>query len=84
MTIGGHKAGSVPGPGRGRTKRTGTGTVRIAGDETRVMTPEQYDNAIEALAVLIGQWLGHHPDPCPQCAAHAERDGTDGSPSPPE
>ena len=64
----------VPGPGRGRARRTGT--VRIAGHETRVMTPEQYDNATEALAVLIGQWLQHHPDPCPACAAHAdERDG---------
>lgn len=64
----------VPGPGRGPTRRTGT--VRIAGYETRTMTPEQYDNAVEALAVLIGQWLSNHPDPCPDCAAHAEaRDG---------
>jgi hypothetical protein len=39
------------------------------------MTAEQYDNATEALAVLIGQWLQHHPSPCPACAAHAERDG---------
>ena len=40
------------------------------------MTPEQYDNAVEALAVLIGQWLQHPPEPCPACAAHAdERDG---------
>jgi hypothetical protein len=31
------------------------------------MTAEQYDNAIEALAVLIGRWLQDHPDPCPDC-----------------
>src|SRR6185437_7892477 len=66
---------SVPGLGRGPSRRAGTGTVRIAGYETRVMTAEQYDNATEALAVLIGQWLQHHPSPCPACAAHAERDG---------
>ena len=71
ITIGRDKAGPPgPGPGRGRTRRTGT--VRIAGYETRVMTPEQYDNAIEALAVLIGQWLDTHPDPCAACASHAD------------
>ncbi len=59
-----------PGPGRGRTRRTGT--VQIAGYETRVMTPEQYDNAIEALAVPIGQWLDTHADPCAACASHAD------------
>ena len=75
ITIGPDKAGHPShGPGRGRARRTGT--VRIAGYETRIMTPEQYDNAVEALAVLIGQWLEHHPDPCPDCASHAdERDG---------
>jgi len=49
-------------------------TVRIAGHETRVMTAEQYDNAIEALAVLIGRWLQDHPDPCPDCMNDDEAD----------
>jgi hypothetical protein len=39
------------------------------------MTPQQYDNAVEALAVLIGRWLEHHPDPCPECTAYSEPGG---------
>jgi hypothetical protein len=63
-----------PGPSRGRTRRSGT--VRIAGHETRIMTPGEYDNAVEALAVLIGRWLDDHPDPCPVCALQGA-DGRD-------
>ena len=59
-----------PGPRPGRTATAGR--VRIAGHETRVMTPHQYDNAVEALAVLIGRWLEHHPDPCPDCTTDGE------------
>ena len=59
-------------PGRGRTRRTGT--VRIAGHETRTMTPEQYDNAVEALAVLVRRWLDYHPSPCPDCTADDQPD----------
>ena len=59
-----------PGPGPGRTKRAGT--VRIAGHETRIMTPEQYDNAVEALAVLVRRWLDYHPNPCPDCTSDDE------------
>jgi len=39
------------------------------------MTPEQYDNAVEALGVLIGRWLEHHPDPCPHCSGDSEPRG---------
>jgi len=42
------------------------------------MTPEQYDNAVEALAVLIGQWLDTHPNSCPDCASHAGAPDGDG------
>ena len=76
-----------PGPGPGRTRRSGT--VRIAGYETRTMSPGEYDNAVEALAVLIGRWLDDHPDPCPDCNAHstdgphpdADRPDADGRPA---
>jgi hypothetical protein len=40
------------------TRTTRTGTTRIAGTETVTMTADQYENAIEALAVLITRW--HH------------------------
>jgi hypothetical protein len=45
------------------------------------MTPQQHDNAVEALAVLIGQWLAAHPDPCPQCPSHAGEPDGDGQPA---
>ena len=61
-----------PGPGRGRTRRSGT--VRIAGHETRTMTPQQYDNAVEAMAVLVRRWLDYHPDPCHDCTADDQPD----------
>jgi len=56
-----------PPPGRGRAARSGT--IRIAGHETRIMTPQEHDNAVEALAVLVRRWLEYHPDPCPACTA---------------
>jgi len=40
------------------------------------MTPQQYDNAVEALAVLVRRWLDYHPDPCPDCTADTDEPGS--------
>jgi hypothetical protein len=36
--------------------------IRIARIETVTMTAAEYDNAVEALAVLINRWWHQHPD----------------------
>lgn len=60
-----NRPGNSRPPGRGRATRTGT--VPIAGHETRIMTPEQHDNAVEALAALLRRWAEDHHGPCPHC-----------------
>ncbi len=51
-------------PAYRKTRRTRTSLVRVAGTGTAVMTPAEHEDAIEALAVLIGRYLNRdHPPP---------------------
>ena len=50
-------------PTYSQTRRTRTSLVRIAGTETVLMTPAEHEDAIEALAVLIGRYLTRDHSP---------------------
>jgi len=61
-----------PNPGNTRWRRTtgreknqakpAVADIRIARIETVTMTAAEYDNAVEALAVLITRWWDQHSD----------------------
>ena len=45
-----------------RTKSSPAFPIRIAHIETVPMTPEEFDNAIEAWAILINRYWQQHPE----------------------
>ena len=54
--------GASPAGGSRRLRRSRTAPVRIARIETVPMTPQEYDEAVDALAVLLCRYWREHPE----------------------
>jgi hypothetical protein len=54
--------GASPAGGSRPLKRSRTAPVRIARIETVPMTPQEYDDAVDVLAVLLCRYWREHPE----------------------